>query len=95
MALSWSTPKDPDEVLDYQIDWSTLLGTDTIITSTWVFADAQDNALVMDSNTHTTTTATVWLSAGTAGTTYQLTNRITTLGGRTRDQTMKLKVKDK
>jgi hypothetical protein len=37
----------------------------------------------------------VWLSGGADGQSYLVLNRITTVGGRTMDQTMKLKVKSK
>ena len=36
MSLNWPD-KDPDEVLDYCLDWSDRLGSsDTISTSTWI-----------------------------------------------------------
>ena len=34
MSISWPS-KDPDEVLDYELDWSLRLAGDTIVTSTW------------------------------------------------------------
>lgn len=89
MSLAWTAPKDPDEVKDYEITWALLLGTDTIATSTWVVPAG----ITKDSSTNTTTTTTIWLSAGTAGETYSLLNRITTAGLRTYDRTVKLKMK--
>jgi hypothetical protein len=90
MALSWTPPKDPDEVKDYGVDWALLLDTDTISTSTWtVPAGITKNS---DSNTDTTTT--VWVSGGTAGDSYLLQNRVVTAGGRTYDRTCKLKMKN-
>lgn len=85
MTLSWPT-KDPDAVLDYEIDWSTWLGSDTISTSAWTVPAG----LTKDSDTNTTTTATIWLSGGTAGEVYELTNHIVTAGGREQDQTVQL-----
>ncbi|WP_425347612.1 hypothetical protein [Sinorhizobium mexicanum] len=38
---------------------------------------------------------TVWLSSGTDGTNYSLVNRVVTAGGRTYDQTVRLKVRAK
>jgi len=90
MALTWPF-KDPDEVLDYEIDWSDRLGTDTIATSTYTVPAG----ITKNSSTNDDTTTTVWLSAGTEGETYSILNRITTAGGRTMDQTVKLKVKSK
>lgn len=92
MALLYIAPKDPDEVLDYQVDWSARLGTDTISTSTFSLVSA--SGLTIDSESNTDTVSTVWLSAGTIGT-AEILCRITTAGGRTMDQTVKLKIKSK
>ena len=84
--------KDPQAVLDYMIDWSSWLtaaGDDTITASSWTATDG----ITIDSDTNTTTTATVWLSGGTVGTTYELTNHIVTLAGREDDRTIKIKCK--
>ncbi len=91
MALKWPD-KDPDEVLDYLGDWSDRLPAgDDIATSTWLVPVG----ITKDSDSHTDTTTTIWLSGGTLNATYSLTNRITTDGGRTMDQTMTLKLKAK
>lgn len=90
MALSWDA-KDPDEVLDYTIDWTARLAGDTIAASTWVVPAG----ITKDSDSFTTTGTVIWLSAGAIGEAYELTNRIDTAGGRTMDQTVKLKVKAK
>lgn len=85
------SPKDPHDVLDYEVDWSNWLPAgDTILVSEWI-APA---GITMDSETNTNTTTTIWLSGGTAGQSYALTNRITTAGGRTRDRTITIRVKD-
>ncbi len=90
MSLSWTAPKDPDEVKDYGLLWASLLGTDTINTSTWTVPAG----ITKDSDSMTDTTTTVWLSGGTAGDSYFLLNRIMTAGGRTYDRTVKLKMKN-
>lgn len=91
MALSWGK-KDPDSVLDYSVDWSNWLPTgDTIATSTWTIPAG----LTKDSQSATTTVAVVWLSGGTAGTDYEIINRIVTAEGRTQDQTMSLKCRER
>jgi len=77
-------------VLDYQIDWSTWLGTDTISTSTW----AADTGLTVDSESETTTSATVWISGGTVDAVYKLINTIVTAGGRTKEQVIHIQVVD-
>jgi hypothetical protein len=76
--------KDPDGVLDYTFDWETWLGSDTISTSSWVVP----TGLTENSDSNTTTTATVWLSGGTAWTWYTVVNRVITAGGRTEDRTL-------
>jgi hypothetical protein len=79
--------KDPDAVLDYKVDWSAwLLTSETISTSIWVVP----TGIVQNSASSTTTAATIWLSGGTAGTTYELTNRIVTNQGRTNDRTIRV-----
>lgn len=87
--LRWE--KDPDEVLDFQIDWATnvLEDGDEIDTSTWIMPAG----VTKDDDSNTTGTATVWISGGTHNRTYEIVNRITTTGGRTYDQTARLKVK--
>lgn len=100
MTIKWDA-KDPDAVLDYEIDWlgtadepGFLFGTDdTIDTSEWIVPDGitKDSAGKNDANTATT----IWLSGGTVGTTYSLINRITTVGGRTNDRTAKLQIKQR
>ncbi len=83
--------KDPNAVLDYVLDWGTWLGSDTISTSTWTVP----TGITEDSSTNTTTTATIWLSGGTAGSTYLLINRIVTVAGRTEDRTIQITVTQK
>lgn len=78
--------KDPNAVLDYQINWVTWLGTDTISSSTWTVP----TGITKDSDTSTTTTTTIWLSGGTDGTDYELVNRIVTAAGRTEDRTIRI-----
>lgn len=76
--------KDPDAVLDYQIDWEDWLDGDTISSSSWTVADG----ITEVTDTNTTTTATIWLSGGTDGASYNVVNRIVTAGGRTEDRTI-------
>lgn len=88
--LNWPE-KDPDEVLDYQIDWSARLAGDTITGSEWIVAEG----ITRDSDSHTSSATTIWLSGGTVGDRYDMTNRITTAGGRVMDQSVRLKIKEK
>jgi hypothetical protein len=83
--------KDPDAVLDYKIDWSHWLPEgDTIAASSW---DAE-SGLVVDSNTFDDTSTTVWLSGGTTGADYAVTNHITTTDGREDDRTITIVMKE-
>ena len=80
--------KSQSEVLDYVEDWATWLGADTISSSAW----SVTGGLVVDTETNTTTTATVWLSGGTFGATGEATNTIVTAGGRTATSILTVRV---
>ena len=80
MTLAWPA-KDPGEDKDYGIDWTTRLGGDPIASSAWSLPVGITQATPAPSFTATSTT--IWLSGGTSGTTYTLTNTVTTTGGRT------------
>jgi hypothetical protein len=74
----------PDALLDYTVDWSSELQTDTINTSTWVC----DSGLTISNESVPDTQHTiVWCSGGTLGQSYNVTNTITSNGGRTEDKT--------
>ena len=85
--------KDPDSVLDYQIDWSDWLASgESIATSTWTLSAT---GITQDSKAKTQTTATIWLSGGSAASDYDATNRVTTSGGRTVDRTIRVRVRER
>lgn len=84
--------KDPDAVLDYQVDWSSWLESgETISTSTWVVP----TGITEDSSSNTSTDATIWLSGGTVEETYTVTNRVTTSLGRTDDRSFVISVQER
>lgn len=83
--------KDPDEVLDYDVKWDRRLAGDAISASQW-FKVFGDDALVVDMDTFTSQRTKVWFSGGTPSGTYEYTNRVHTIGGRTMDQTVTLQV---
>lgn len=87
-------PKDPDAIVDYTINWARHLDDDTITLSSFAILEA-DPDLVIEEDTNTTTSATVWLSGGANGQRYSLTNTIETAGGRTLEQTIKIRVKER
>ena len=93
----WPT-KDPDESLDYTIDWQgstdpVLISPEVISTSTWAVPSGLTNV----SESKTNTTATVVISGGTNNTKYQITNTIVTdnTPARTYERTVNLKVKER
>jgi len=83
--------KDPNAILDYAVDWSRWLAGDEIATSEWTVS----SGLTKVSDSKTTTKATVWLSGGTAGQSYTVTNRITTTGGRTEERSFTIRVEER
>ena len=90
MAVQQTFVKDPDDVLDYKINWATWLDSDTLSSATWTVP----SGITKDSQSNTTTTATIWLSSGAAGQTYEITCRGVTAGGRTKDWTIGIRVKE-
>lgn len=91
---SWPLPKDPDEELDYQFDWSARLETgETISAST--FASTGSSTIVLDRNTIAGGLTTFWAKGGVAGEVVQITNRITTSVGRKYDKTATLRIQSR
>lgn len=76
--------KDPSSVIDWTHDWADYLqSSETISSSTWSVTPTTTSPLTVDSDTETTTTATVWLSGGLVGQVYRVTNQIVTNQSRT------------
>lgn len=85
--MQYLEAKDPDEILDYEIDWAAELESgESISTSTWTVPDG----ITEDSSTNSTTTTTIVLSGGTAGEEYIITNKVVTDSSpaRTHEKTM-------
>jgi len=82
--------KDPDAVLDYSVDWTAWLDTDTISSSGW----SSPEGLTVVDTTFVATSATVWLSGGTVGHRYRITNHIVTAAGRENDRTISIRVQE-
>jgi hypothetical protein len=93
--LKWPT-KDPDERLDYAMVWDAEMVTkqDSIIMSTWFVADG-DDVLTIESEGVDRHRTYVWLSGGSLGATYRLTNRVQTAGGRIYDRSVLIMVAEK
>ncbi|MBI2818111.1 MAG: hypothetical protein HYX72_14345 [Acidobacteria bacterium] len=89
--MSQQFTKDPEATLDYAVDWTRWLSGDTIQTSEWTVPAG----LTQVNASNTTTKATIWLSGGTAGQSYTVTNRITTAAGRTDERSITIRVQDR
>jgi len=104
MSFRWPN-KDPDEILDYSVDWSRWLGTDTISSVTWYVDNAEGvktaltagntvNGLQNVSQTATSTVATIVLGLGTNNTEYKIYCRMIDNAGAIAERTIKLRVKE-
>ena len=104
MALKWED-KDPDDQLDYSIDWEAQLGTNTINSVAWkifpagAFATFTQGTIVDGlqhvSNTNTNTVATLILALGTNFSTYNIICRMTASDNTVIEQEVKLRVVEK
>ena len=83
--------KDPEAVLDYSLDWGPWLNGDEIDTSTWTL----ENGITRVTDDNTTTTTRIFVSGGTAGQNYSLTNTVTTVGGRTDERSFEIRVRQR
>jgi len=105
MALKWPN-KDPDEMLDYSVDWSRFLETETISAVTWYVYDENDvkqelsdarvvNGLQFVSGTVSGQVATARFGLGTNNVRYTVVCRVTTGGGLRYERSIFLRVKEK
>lgn len=100
-------PKDPDEVLDYSIDWSRLLDTEEISSVDWQVFSTDDNTyldliagqtifgLQLEQKVNTTTIATARFGLGTTNLKYKLKCTITTGSGLVFSRSVFLPIKEK
>jgi hypothetical protein len=104
MAYRWP-PKDPDEILDYSIDWSRFLATATITTVTWYInnesnvktlfsSGATVNGIQNVAQTNTNTVATIHLGLGTLNKEYLLYCSVQDSAGNTVERSVRLKIKE-
>lgn len=90
LSLMYVAEKDPADTFDYEIDWTDVLGEDTITISRWGVPDGISGV----SGSNTTTTTTIWVAGGTSGTDYGVVNEITTADGRVVARTMIIPVRE-
>jgi hypothetical protein len=94
---TFKVTKDPSEVLDYNIDYSkvfNIVPADAISTSSWAVTSAATD-ISIDSSSHDGVIATAWLSGGTPGRRYWVTNTVGTTGGRTYERTIEVSIQNK
>lgn len=106
MSYRWPN-KDPDETLDYSIDWSRFLGSGVTLSSVEWYVDNADgdktlitggatvNTIQNVSQTNTDTVATINLGSGTANVEYKFYCRITDSSGSQAERVVKLRVKER
>lgn len=70
--------QDPAELLDWSIDWSARTGADPIVHSVW----SADAGITLAAPSTDGAVTTAWLSGSERGT-YEISNTVTTQGGRT------------
>ena len=87
MPLSWHS-KEPNEELDYTVNWARDLGDDTIAASTWTVP----LGLTENGSFNTETTTTIRLSGGELSKTYVINNEVVTADGRTHRENIYLTI---
>ena len=86
--------KDPNAKLDYTIDWSAWLAANTDTISAATVPTAPAGLTIQSPVTFTATQTTVWISGGTAGSSYDVAVHIVTAGGRQDDRTITITCKE-
>ena len=105
MSYKWPD-KDPDETIDYSVDWSRFIPNDTLSSANWFIKDANgnkeqvSNAEVVDGLQFVQPTlsgkvATARFALGTNNKRYTVTCQISTGGGLVFERSIFLKVKEK
>lgn len=105
MSFKWPD-KDPDDQLDYSINWTEQLEGDTIDNIVWKIYDENDtlqtwtasqivNGLQYVSSTNTDTVATIYLGSGTVFTTYKIVCRMTASDATIIEQEVRIRVVEK
>jgi len=106
MSLKWPN-KDPDEIQDYSVDWSRLLGDDTLSAADWYIKDEDGTKVGPVSNSGTVNglqfvqgtlsgkVATARFGLGTKNIRYSITCSITTGAGLKYERTIFLRIREK
>ncbi len=106
MSLKWPN-KDPDEILDYSIDWSRFLSGASLSSVTWFVDDADGvktqlipsgqlvKGIQLISATNTDKVATARIGSGDNNIQYQFYCRITDTNGLVVERKVRLRVRNK
>lgn len=98
--------KDPDEILDYSVDWSRFLDGETITSVQWYILDADGtktavspiqtvNGLSLNAQVNTTTVATARFANGNNNETYRVVCAVTYNGGLIAERTVQLPIRER
>jgi hypothetical protein len=104
MSFRWPN-KDPDEILDYSVDWSRFLNEATITTCVWSVDDSTGTKTVITAGntvngiqnvaqTIAGAVTTINLGLGTNNTEYKIYCRITDNSGNVAERVVRLRVKE-
>jgi hypothetical protein len=104
MSFRWPN-KDPDETLDYSVDWSRFLDTATISSCSWFVDDSTGtktaitagntvNGIQNVAQTISGAVTTINLGLGTNNTEYKFYCRITDNSGNVAERVTRLRVKE-
>jgi len=88
MTLIYADEKRTASTEDFQLDWSLVVGVDSIASSVWTIT----TGLTQVSSSNTTTSATVRLTGGVPGHSYTASNVVTLLSGVTQIQSLLIPV---
>ena len=85
-SLRKTITKDPDATnLDFNIDWRLWLNGDILLSSEWAVTPGIDvNGVYFTEDG----VSTIWVGGGVLGSTYELTNKILTVGARQDERTL-------
>ena len=99
MALLKNYTKQPAERLDYDFDYSKwLVSGDALISAVFTVdilnGGISENPLVIDSEVCMPTFTKAWITGGLAGENYKVSCTATTSRGRTKQDEIKIRIKD-
>ena len=105
MSFRWPN-KDPDEQLDYSVDWSRFLGDANIVSIQWYVDNASGvktlitatqvvNGIQNVAVSNTNTVATINIGLGTNNVEYKFYCRVTDTTGSQAERVIKLRIKER